>query len=108
MLGDSRRPVFYRKKNERSPYMGIDGVHKIKPHPAEYANTESIWVNKENLILSCVSVHVNDCFFKGKDAFWWENISPVANGNKILEKSLENKEKAQKEKNQIHRTKTSF
>lgn len=48
MLGDSHRP-FYQGGNERSPYMGIDGVHMIMCDPAEYANTESIWVNKVNL-----------------------------------------------------------
>lgn len=86
-LGDSRRPAFfYRKKNECSPYMGIDAVHMIIHHPTQYANTESIWVNKEVLILSCVSVHVNDCFFKGEDAFLVRNISPVANDNNNLGK----------------------
>lgn len=68
--------------------MGIDAVHMIIRHPTQYANTESIWVNKEVLILPCVSVHVNDCFFKGEDAFLGRNISPVANGNKNLGKEV--------------------
>lgn len=48
MRGDSRRP-FYGGRNKYSPYMGIDGAHVIMCDPAEYANTESIWVNKVNL-----------------------------------------------------------
>ncbi len=57
MLCDSR-PVFYRKKDECSPYMGIDVVRMIMCHLAEYANTESIWVNKVNLN---TVTHVSAC-----------------------------------------------
>lgn len=48
MLSDSHRP-FNQEGSECSPYMDMDGVHMIMGRLAEYANTESFWVNKVNL-----------------------------------------------------------
>lgn len=62
--------------------MGTDGVRKHQH--AEYANVESIWVNKVNLNTDeHVSAFSSNHLIKGKDAFGSDN--PVTNGNKHFE-----------------------
>lgn len=48
--------------------------------PAEYANTESVWVSGVNLITTCMSVYFNEYFIKGKGCFWVRDSS-VTSGN---------------------------